>query len=345
MLAKQAVRVLEGNSPPGALLEMGRQLRQMEQSQQPRRDKGLNPVERRARLKRTCDRLQVPAVVALQFLAGVFTEADLDQHPDRAKWQIEYQNEVALRETRAKDLKRHQAEQIAAVFEISIAYAFNVLSGNIPPGALLGIVQSLRLEEQKQQAKKERAENNRTLLKTTSERLQVPVAIAAQVLCGVISETTIASHPWRSRWQAEYEDETALADGDAVEELMQRQVRQIINVFGVTWQQAQGMLDGSSSATEFMDLVRLTHTQAATWYFRVEIDPLEATQRDATILGMSIGNASAQEMKSIHAALFVGLANKTLQPVISQELPLAEAPHAHREVLKPGSSGKIILLP
>jgi NADPH2:quinone reductase len=78
---------------------------------------------------------------------------------------------------------------------------------------------------------------------------------------------------------------------------------------------------------------------------RVEIDPLEATQRDATILGMSIGNAAAQEMKSIHAALFVGLANKTLQPVISQELPLAEAPRAHREVLKSGSFGKIVLLP
>ncbi len=78
---------------------------------------------------------------------------------------------------------------------------------------------------------------------------------------------------------------------------------------------------------------------------RVEIDPLEVTQRDATILGMSIGNPSEPEMRSIHAALFAGLANKTLQPVISQELPLAEAPRAHREVLKAGSSGKIILLP
>jgi NADPH2:quinone reductase len=78
---------------------------------------------------------------------------------------------------------------------------------------------------------------------------------------------------------------------------------------------------------------------------RVEIDPLEASQRDATILGMSIGNASAQEMRSIHAALFTGLANKNLQPVISQELPLAEASRAHREVLKSGSSGKIVLLP
>jgi NADPH2:quinone reductase len=77
---------------------------------------------------------------------------------------------------------------------------------------------------------------------------------------------------------------------------------------------------------------------------RVEIDPLEASQRDATILGMSIGNTSAQEMRSIHAALFASLANKTLQPVISQELPLAEAAQAHREVLKPGSSGKIVLL-
>ncbi|MEW5958459.1 MAG: hypothetical protein AB1801_12080 [Chloroflexota bacterium] len=34
-----------------------------------------------------------------------------------------------------------------------------------------------------------------------------------------------------------------------------------------------------------------------------------------------------------------------LQPIISQELPLAEAPRAHREVLEPGSSGKIVLRP
>jgi NADPH2:quinone reductase len=50
-------------------------------------------------------------------------------------------------------------------------------------------------------------------------------------------------------------------------------------------------------------------------------------------------------MAEIHAALFAGMENGTLRPVVGKKLPLAEAARAHREVLEPGAAGKIVLIP
>jgi NADPH2:quinone reductase len=47
----------------------------------------------------------------------------------------------------------------------------------------------------------------------------------------------------------------------------------------------------------------------------------------------------------IHAALYAGLANGTLRPVIARQFPLAEAPQAHAAVMQPGAGGKIVLAP
>lgn len=77
----------------------------------------------------------------------------------------------------------------------------------------------------------------------------------------------------------------------------------------------------------------------------VEIDPRDAMGRDASILGLSLANSSAQETASIHAALGAGLANGLLKPIIGRTFPLAEAAAAHRSVLEPGAYGKIVLLP
>lgn len=77
---------------------------------------------------------------------------------------------------------------------------------------------------------------------------------------------------------------------------------------------------------------------------RVEIDARETMSRDADIRGMVLPNTPAAEMASIHAALVAGLENGTLRPVIGQELPLAEAPQAHRAVMEPGAFGKIVLV-
>jgi len=76
----------------------------------------------------------------------------------------------------------------------------------------------------------------------------------------------------------------------------------------------------------------------------VEINPRDTMSRDASILGMSLLNASVEELARIHAALGAGLENKTLRPVIGQEIPLAEAARAHKAVMESGAYGKIVLV-
>ena len=77
----------------------------------------------------------------------------------------------------------------------------------------------------------------------------------------------------------------------------------------------------------------------------VEIDPRDTMSRDASILGMSLINASESENKSIHAALVAGLENGTLRPVVGQELALRQAPQAHKTVIEGSAYGKIVLIP
>lgn len=77
----------------------------------------------------------------------------------------------------------------------------------------------------------------------------------------------------------------------------------------------------------------------------VEINPREAMMREATILGMVLGNATEREIASIHSALVAGLENGTLRPVVGREIPLEEAPRAHQLILEPGAYGKIVLIP
>jgi NADPH2:quinone reductase len=58
---------------------------------------------------------------------------------------------------------------------------------------------------------------------------------------------------------------------------------------------------------------------------------------------MVLPNTPADELARIHTALVAGLADGSLRPVIGKKLALAEAPQAHRTVLKPGAFGKIVL--
>jgi NADPH2:quinone reductase len=77
----------------------------------------------------------------------------------------------------------------------------------------------------------------------------------------------------------------------------------------------------------------------------IEINPRDTMSRDASILGMSLMNASEGELAGIHAAIVAGLENGTLRPIVGREMPLSEAAKAHEQVLAPGSYGKIVLLP
>ncbi len=77
----------------------------------------------------------------------------------------------------------------------------------------------------------------------------------------------------------------------------------------------------------------------------VEINPRDAIGREAAILGMSVFNATEREVASIHAAIGAGLENGTLRPVIGLEMPLVDAPRAHRKIIEATAFGKIVLVP
>jgi NADPH2:quinone reductase len=78
----------------------------------------------------------------------------------------------------------------------------------------------------------------------------------------------------------------------------------------------------------------------------VEVNPRDTMSRDASILGMTLVNATPEELKGIHAAIYAGLASGTLRPIVGKEMPLSEAAQAHAAVMKPsGAHGKIILVP
>jgi NADPH:quinone reductase len=76
----------------------------------------------------------------------------------------------------------------------------------------------------------------------------------------------------------------------------------------------------------------------------VTINPRELMGRRASIRAFTLWGVTAAEEADIHAGLFAGLENGTLQPVVGKVLPLAEAARAHTEILAPGSAGKIVLV-
>jgi NADPH2:quinone reductase len=67
--------------------------------------------------------------------------------------------------------------------------------------------------------------------------------------------------------------------------------------------------------------------------------------RRGSIHAFTLWGITEAEEKEIHAGLIAGLENGTLRPVVGKELPLAEAPRAHKEILEPGAFGKIVLVP
>ena len=77
---------------------------------------------------------------------------------------------------------------------------------------------------------------------------------------------------------------------------------------------------------------------------RIEIDPRKTMAKDGAIVGMALWNTTPADMARIFAALDAGLSDGSLTPVVSTELPLANAPQAHRQVMAPGAKGKIVLV-
>ena len=76
----------------------------------------------------------------------------------------------------------------------------------------------------------------------------------------------------------------------------------------------------------------------------VTINPRELMGRRASIRGFTLWGITPTEEADIHAGIFAGLENGTLRPFVGKELPLADASRAHKEILEPGSAGKIVLI-
>ena len=76
----------------------------------------------------------------------------------------------------------------------------------------------------------------------------------------------------------------------------------------------------------------------------VTINPRELMGRRASIRAFTLWGITPEEEADIHAGLFAGLENGALRPIVGKELPLAEVARAHKEILEPGSAGKIVLV-
>ena len=78
---------------------------------------------------------------------------------------------------------------------------------------------------------------------------------------------------------------------------------------------------------------------------RIEIDPRATMGKETDIRGMSLFNATIEEANETHAALTGAMKVGAFKPVIAVELPLAEAPQSHVQVMKSGNCGNIVLVP
>ncbi len=77
----------------------------------------------------------------------------------------------------------------------------------------------------------------------------------------------------------------------------------------------------------------------------VTITPRELMSRRGAIHAMMLWAVTEPESAELNAGIIAGLENGTLRPVVGKELPLAEAPRSHIEVMEKGAYGKIVLIP
>eukprot|EP00927_Polykrikos_kofoidii_P033961 TRINITY_DN2879_c0_g1_i1.p1 TRINITY_DN2879_c0_g1~~TRINITY_DN2879_c0_g1_i1.p1 ORF type:complete len:356 (+),score=53.75 TRINITY_DN2879_c0_g1_i1:69-1070(+) len=80
----------------------------------------------------------------------------------------------------------------------------------------------------------------------------------------------------------------------------------------------------------------------------VEINPRLTMPKEIDIRGVFLGTQTGEEKSATHVALQDAMSRGVLVPVVGLELPLADAPKAHVEVMQPsagGALGNIVLIP
>jgi len=76
----------------------------------------------------------------------------------------------------------------------------------------------------------------------------------------------------------------------------------------------------------------------------VTINARELMSRRGAVRGFTLWAITEAEATEIYSGIGAGLENGTLRPVVGKELPLVEAPRAHKEILEPGAAGKVVLV-
>lgn len=75
----------------------------------------------------------------------------------------------------------------------------------------------------------------------------------------------------------------------------------------------------------------------------IDFNPRLTMGKDATIRGMALFNAPPEDFDEIHDAIYKGLLEGFLNPIVGKTFALAEAPKAHHEVIETKAFGKIVL--
>jgi NADPH2:quinone reductase len=75
----------------------------------------------------------------------------------------------------------------------------------------------------------------------------------------------------------------------------------------------------------------------------IEFNPRLAMGKDASVFGMSLFNAPEEAMREIYKAIYKGLSEGFLNPVVGKIFALEEAAKAHHAVIEEKAFGKIVL--
>jgi NADPH2:quinone reductase len=72
--------------------------------------------------------------------------------------------------------------------------------------------------------------------------------------------------------------------------------------------------------------------------------PRQAMTKDAAIYGMLLFNSTQTDRDEIHAAIYDGLCEGFLKPVVGKTFPLSDAAGSHHEVIENKAAGKVVLI-
>src|SRR5262249_13770556 len=75
----------------------------------------------------------------------------------------------------------------------------------------------------------------------------------------------------------------------------------------------------------------------------VEINPRDIMRTEGTVVGVL--GSKTHDLPEAHAFNGAGLRSGTLKPIVGKEIPLAEAPRAHQEIMESSALGKMVLIP